>query len=76
MIGGPNDLLIESEIVRVEARDLRRDKAPEFMGGSSDGRIPAPFAQPVDRADADGSAVDPAATVIPPEPTVPLTCRS
>ncbi len=26
MIGGPNDVLIESEIVRVEAREGRRDK--------------------------------------------------
>ena len=44
MIGGPNDLLIESEIVRVEARearDGRRDK-PDMYPSTSDARIPAP----------------------------------
>ena len=51
MIGGPNDLVIESEIVRVEARDLRRDKAGEFAGLANDGRIPAPFAAPGERSD-------------------------
>lgn len=48
MIGGPNDLLIESEIVRVEAREFRdgrRDKALEPVVDTrlpGDGRIPAP----------------------------------
>ena len=39
MIGGPNDLVIESEIVRVEARDNRRasDKSDVYAD-----RIPAP----------------------------------
>jgi flagellar protein FliO/FliZ len=59
MIGGPNDLLIESEIIRVEAReqrDARRDKiegpgAPMPLGASvNEPRIPAPFA-PVERLD-------------------------
>ncbi len=46
MIGGPNDLLIESEIVRVEARELRdarRDKpADTLAAGYNEARIPAP----------------------------------
>ena len=45
MIGGPNDILIESEIVRVEARDTRegrRDK--DGVAAPVDGRIPAPIA--------------------------------
>ncbi len=49
MIGGPNDVLIESEIVRVESREFRgRDKLPE--SGFGDARIPAPFT-PADRPD-------------------------
>ena len=57
MIGGPNDLLIESEIVRVEARDFRdarREKTPEAAfpaaPGFTDARVPAPFT-PVERPD-------------------------
>lgn len=44
MIGGPNDLVIESEIVRVEARESRRltDKAE----GPGENRIPAPTMPP------------------------------
>ena len=43
LIGGPNDLLIEPEIVRVEAREFRnREKEPGF----GDARIPAPFTPP------------------------------
>ncbi len=47
MIGGPNDVLIESEIVRVEARDIRdgrREKDGLAAPGGGDGRIPAPIA--------------------------------
>jgi flagellar protein FliO/FliZ len=39
MIGGPNDLVIESEIVRAEARDLRE---PRREPTASEVRIPAP----------------------------------
>ena len=45
MIGGPNDILIESEIVRVEARDFRdgrREKDAGIGMPGGDGRIPAP----------------------------------
>ncbi|MCX8253303.1 MAG: flagellar biosynthetic protein FliO, partial [Beijerinckiaceae bacterium] len=50
LIGGPNDLLIEPEIVRVEAREPRsRDKEPGF----GDARIPAPFT-PADRPELRG----------------------
>lgn len=60
MIGGPNDLVIESEIVRVEARENRRltDKAD----GSGDNRIPAPTMSP------DAGAFQPGAE----EPLLPM----
>ncbi len=57
MIGGPNDLVIESEIVRVEARDNRR--ATDKPDGFAD-RIPAPT-----MATDDGST-------LPEEPLLPL----
>ena len=61
LIGGPNDLLIEPEIVRVEAREFRnRDKEP------GDARIPAAFA-PSDRPELKSPADAPAA--IPPAPS-------
>ena len=44
MIGGPNDLLIESEIVRVEARDFREGRRDKGFETSGEGRVPAPFA--------------------------------
>jgi hypothetical protein len=44
MIGGPNDLLIEPEIVRVEARDFRDGRRDPLAAAASDGRIPAPMA--------------------------------
>ncbi len=52
MIGGPNDIVIESEIVRVEARDPRdgrREKVADTLFAPSFGeaRIPAPA--PVER---------------------------
>ncbi len=46
MIGGPNDLVIESEIVRVEARDVRDGRREKGFDGFNDGRVPAPFAAP------------------------------
>ena len=45
MIGGPNDILIESEIVRVEAREFRdgrREKDAGIGVPGGEGRIPAP----------------------------------
>ena len=66
MIGGPNDLLIESEIIRVEAReqrDVRRDKAEgpgpttPIGAGVTEPRIPAPFA-PVERLDSSPRSQD------------------
>ena len=76
MIGGPNDLLIESEIVRVEARDMRRDKTADFAGLSNDGRIPAPFAAPGERQDQPELVqppLEPAQTyAVPAEPMLPL----
>ena len=44
MIGGPNDILIESEIVRIEARDFRDGRRDQ-----GDARIPAPI--PAERGD-------------------------
>ena len=41
MIGGPNDLVIESEIVRAEARDLRDQRRDPALS-TGDSRIPAP----------------------------------
>ena len=41
MIGGPNDLVIESEIVRVEARDFRDSRRDKSFEGVADGRIAA-----------------------------------
>ena len=47
MIGGPNDLVIESEIVRVEARDFREGRREKGFDGFNEGaRVPAPFATP------------------------------
>ena len=42
LIGGPNDLLIESEIVRFEARESRDQRRDKDLAFSVDGRIPAP----------------------------------
>lgn len=70
MIGGPNDLVIESEIVRIETRDARRDKAGDTAGPSvamGEMRIPAPFAA-VERADT-GQAEAPVAQN---EPLLPM----
>ena len=50
MIGGPNDLVIESEIVRVEARENRR--ASDKAEGFADTRIPAPTMAPEGGSDA------------------------
>lgn len=81
MIGGPNDVLIESEIVRVEARDFRdgrRDKTPDaaFPGAAvpGDARIPAPFI-PVDRPEAgkpDIKAPDQPSRSATEEPLLPM----
>ena len=46
MIGGPNDLVIESEIVRVESRDFRDARRDKNMDAVNDVRVPAPFVAP------------------------------
>ena len=47
MIGGPNDLVIESEIVRVEARDFRDNRREKsFEGAGVEGRIPVRIGVP------------------------------
>ena len=56
MIGGPNDLVIESEIVRVEAREGRRDKSFDF-GEARPPAVAAPSIAALDAgALANGSA--------------------
>ncbi len=67
MIGGPNDVLIESEIVRSEAREVRRDKleglAPILSSGIGfpEARIPAPM--PSERQDLPRGFEPPSASV-------------
>ena len=46
MIGGPNDLVIESEIVRVEAREFREARRDKVSDNGGDLRVPAPTALP------------------------------
>ncbi|MGD0633733.1 MAG: hypothetical protein ABSA13_05590 [Beijerinckiaceae bacterium] len=71
MIGGPNDLLIESEISRVEVRENRRDKlegaGPALPQVSAFGepRIPAPL-PPVERVEPATRLAEPA-----PPPSAP-----
>jgi hypothetical protein len=77
MIGGPNDLVIESEIVRAEARELRDLRRDPANAPPPDGRIPAPQAPPLPRVEE--PALPPLAEVGPTEPargpTFPLPPR-
>jgi flagellar protein FliO/FliZ len=72
MIGGPNDLLIESEILRVEARETRRDKietaGPTLPIGQGFGepRIPAPLL-PMERGEPTRPSEYPPGAASPPQ---------